>query len=414
MKEKLKKDVGMKKNVALLVPSLSGGGAERVASILSKYFKENNYNVYIFTKNGKRGDYKFSAKVIEINIQIPSFLFSERLKLLRELLVMVRHSVKVKELKKKYKIHYSISFGEELNIINILSQYRDKVFLRICTILSVRQDELKGLYYNRLLLRILYNQADKIIVMTKYAMNDMIKSYGIKKNRMAIIQNPLMLKDYADSDNTNKNWIYGNNAFISIARLHEVKQIQHIIRAFHEVSRRNSEAKLLLIGEGKRGYVQYLKKLVAALGLQDKIYFEGRQQNIRFYLERGRAFVLTSKAEGFPNCMIEALAFGIPVISADCPGAPREILAPATAGTVITDSIEYAKYGILVPNMDGVLYGAGDALTLPEKLLSSAMIKLIEDEDIYLHYKNRAFGYCGQFDSKVIGRKWEELLKLQS
>lgn len=400
-----------KKNIALLVPNLCGGGAERVASILSKYFKEHNYNVYVFTKNNKRGDYKFSAKVIELNIQIPSFLLSERLYFLRELLVLAMHSVKVRELKKKYNIHYSISFGEELNMINVLSRYRDKVFLRICTILSVRKNDLKGLYYNRLLLRVLYNQADQIIVMTKYAVMDMFKNYNIKRSKMVIIQNPLMLGDLDNSDCTNENWDYGSCAFITVARLHEVKQIQHIIRAFKEVADRESKAKLLLIGEGKGKYVQYLKKLVDMLGLQDKIYFLGRRQDIRYYLERGRAFVMTSKAEGFPNSMIEALALGIPVISVDCPGAPREILAPSTIGKIITDTVEYAQYGILVPNMDGIKYDAGHALTTAEKLLSSAMIKIAENEDVYSHYKDKAITYCRQFDSEVIGKKWEELLK---
>lgn len=412
--DKKRKKIGKNStcNIAILLPAINGGGAERVASILSKYFIEQKYRVFILVNElDRRRDYSFAGKIIPINIKRISYTNGELGNLWQDMVMLIKKSIRVRQIKKKLQITHSISFMEEFNLINILSRYRDQTYIRVCTILSERKEELKGMYYNRSVLKFFYNKAAKTIVMTEYAKQDMVKHYGIKRENIWILPNPFKSGEYETNSLRETEWEYGDKVFVSIARLHEVKQIQHLIRAFSIVARVHGEAKLLLIGSGERKETAYLNMLTKRMQLEGQVFFLGQQKEIAYYLKNSRAFVLTSKTEGFPNSMLEALAYGVPVISVDCPGAPREILAPGSKNTGCT-VIEHAKYGVLVPAMDGRKYCAKDALIKQEKLLGFAMQEML-GEKIYEQYHNAAKEYVKQYSIEKIGRDWELLLGIK-
>ena len=88
------------------------------------------------------------------------------------------------------------------------------------------------------------------------------------------------------------------------------------------------------MGEGEKRI--YLEDLLESLGLKDSVWLPGFVKNPYTYMVKSNLFVLSSKYEGFPNVLIEALACGLPIVSTDCPSGPREIL-------------DNGKYGKLVP-----------------------------------------------------------------
>jgi len=106
-----------------------------------------------------------------------------------------------------------------------------------------------------------------------------------------------------------------------------------LLRAFALV-RRKRMARLLIFGEGEER--DTLEKLARELGVEEDVDLPGFVENSFSYLRRATAFVLSSLYEGLPTVLIEALASGCSVISTDCPGGAREILANG-------------KYGDLVP-----------------------------------------------------------------
>lgn len=403
----------MGKNIAILIPGLFGGGAERVASVLSQYFYEKGYKIYIFTDKpfDRKRDYKFCGTVIPLNISV-TFCSNTYLNNIIQLYTLLRKAHLVRTLKKKFHIDYSISFMEEYNLINILSRYNDKVIIRVCTILSERKEEFKeNLYYNHLLLRLLYNKANHIIVMTQYAKKDLYANYEISKRKINIIPNPLFLnQSEKKAEEIRKEWKYGYNTIISVARLEKIKQQQHIIRAFSELLKTHIEATLIFVGNDKTEYAKYLKKLVREYGIEKNIFFTGRQKDVSFFLQNSKIFIMTSKTEGFPNSMIEAMEMGLPVISADCPGAPREILAPEYNQKAI-QHIEYGSYGILVKNMDGNEYHSKTPLTKAEKYLAEAMERLLSDDKLYDYYKNAGKQKVKEYNSETIGKFWESIMK---
>ena len=120
---------------------------------------------------------------------------------------------------------------------------------------------------------------------------------------------------------------------LGAGRLTEQKDFPTLIRAFALV-RKKHPARLMILGEGEER--SKLETLVQELGLEKEVSLPGFVDNPYKYMKRAAVFVLSSRWEGFPNVLVEAMALGTPVVSTDCPNGPAEIL-------------ENGKWGELVP-----------------------------------------------------------------
>lgn len=394
-------------NIALLLPSVGGGGAERVSSILSKYLTSKGYNVHFFLQNyDKKSSYQLYGSIHLIPIKKELGMGSYP-KGIQDSCSLIKKSIAVKTLKKRYNIAVTISFMEEFNYINILSRWKDTVIIRVCTILSAREDLNQSIYYNKKLLSLLYNRADKVIVMTNYAKRDLVNNYGIQKRKITKIVNPFC-RTAIDEGMEKECWIFGDKTVLALGRLDKVKQLWHLIRSFSCILQDAPDAELIFVGKGE--CEGYLKRLTRDMGLNDKVHFLGYKKNVAYYIKNSKVLVLTSKAEGYPNSMMEGLALGIPVISVDCPGAPREILQPGTIYGGGLQEVEKAKYGILIPELEEEIYQHNEPLTKGEEALSAAVVMILTDLAIYERYHNCYIKIIRQNDFEYIGEKWEELI----
>jgi glycosyltransferase involved in cell wall biosynthesis len=119
---------------------------------------------------------------------------------------------------------------------------------------------------------------------------------------------------------------------ISVGRLVSAKDFATLIRAFSQLHKR-LPARLLILGEGRqRGTLQ---RLIRRLGLSDVAALPGFCPNPFAHLARADLFVLSSRYEGSPNALIEALACGLPCVATDCRSGPREILAEGRLGPLV-------------------------------------------------------------------------------
>jgi glycosyltransferase involved in cell wall biosynthesis len=145
---------------------------------------------------------------------------------------------------------------------------------------------------------------------------------------------------------------------VSAGRLVEHKGMLDLIRAFALVRSRR-EARLIIIGEGS--FRQNLEDEVAHLGLEDSVALPGFQHNPFSYMNHASAFVLASHYEGLPNVLIQAMSFGTPIVSTDCRSGPAEIL-------------EDGKLGRLVPVMDvpALAQAIEEAVLLPKQSTAQA------------------------------------------
>lgn len=307
----------------------------------------------------------------------------------------------MKKYKRRYRIDVSISFMEEFNYINILSKRKDLVITRICTILSQRKDLQQSFLYNSELIKLMYNRADKVVVMTDYAMQEMSYIYGIDKRRLVKIPNPITALKKQDQE---QEWIYGDEVIICVGRLENVKQHNIAIRAFSTIANDNPEAKLLILGigptEGK------LKALVKKMNLSNQVFFLGFKKDIGYYLRHSRVFLMTSKTEGFPNSMLEAMSLGLPIVSIQSPGAPVEILKAEHSDVSIT----YGKYGIMTPYINHNFLSQKPIIK-EEKMIGEALSVLLKDKELWKKYSEASYVRAQMYDTEKIMSRWNRLIR---
>lgn len=384
-------------NIAILIPALCGGGAERVAQRIGNYYVRQGYKVYYFLADiNIKQDYPVKGKIVKTCIKS---CMCDGLSNTQILVRLLQSSLEMRKLKAKYNIDVAISFMEEFNYLNILSKGKEKVITRVCTILSERED-LKGILYKSNIIRLFYSMSDRVIVMSRYAVKDMHCHYGIPAKKLFMIPN--FVTDLNSGENV-ASGAYGTKAIVCIGRLEPVKQQDRIIRAFSYVCRIEKGAKLIILGKGPQ--LRYLKKISENLKIQDNVIFAGFTDNIQKYMTNVRAFVMASKVEGFPNSMIEAMGYGVPVITTASPGACCEIVGKSQNMGII-DSITFCKYGILTPDIPFRKLNLDSPLTEQEVILGNAMMKVITEDEVYEKYKKQSLKRAEMYSLHRVIKKW--------
>jgi len=244
------------------------------------------------------------------------------------------------------------------------------------------------------LTRRLYPLAHLIISNSELIKTDLQKNFNIHTN-YKVINNPVnldMISRLSSIDAGIPNdTIF---TFISVGLFRQEKNHNLLIDAFSKIV--HLPVRLVLLGKGNME--ETIKNKVRTMNLETQIIFLGFDSNPFKYLAKSDCFILSSDFEGFPNCILEAMACSIPVISTDCRSGPREILAPDTDPEVnINDHIEVAKYGILVPIRS-------------VQLLAEAMELMVKDKELHERLKQKAKERSIDFESGKIIREFEKAI----
>jgi len=162
----------------------------------------------------------------------------------------------------------------------------------------------------------------------------------------------------------------------------EIKQFDKLISSYAKSDLKEKQIHLVILGNGDESKLQ---KTISDHKIQNFVHLLGYQNNPFKYLSKAKFLVLSSKNEGFPNVILEALACEIPVVSFDCDFGPR-------------DMITTFENGILVENQNW------------EKL-TEALNLLISDEDLYQKSKQNTLKSIEPFLLEKIGNQWLNLLQ---
>lgn len=120
---------------------------------------------------------------------------------------------------------------------------------------------------------------------------------------------------------------------LAVGRLSEEKGFDCLIEAFSQIVASVPEWDLAIVGEGNER--DTLEKLVAAKGLKDRIFLPGRAGNVSDWYECADLYVLSSRFEGFPMALVEAMACGLAAVSFDCDCGPRDIIRHGENGLLV-------------------------------------------------------------------------------
>jgi glycosyltransferase involved in cell wall biosynthesis len=178
--------------------------------------------------------------------------------------------------------------------------------------------------------RLTYPFADLIVVVTE----GMARGWAhplFGADRVAVIPNPVVLRVDAEGPTEPGRFI------LAVGRLDHQKGFDTLIRAYAVAASRGLMEELVILGEGPDQ--QALLALAASLGVGARVRLPGRTTEIARWYRGARAFVLSSRYEGLPLALLEALAFGLPCVSTDCPTGPSDLLAGDAGVLVPVDDV---------------------------------------------------------------------------
>ncbi|MER3402920.1 MAG: glycosyl transferase [Armatimonadota bacterium] len=188
----------------------------------------------------------------------------------------------------------------------------------------------------------LYPLADAVVAPSRGVYHDIVTLAPTLSQSVRVIYNPVIDERlYAQSwESIEHSWFAPKPCpiILAVGRLIPDKGFDILIRAFARVCQ-SWEARLVILGEGEERPA--LESLSAELSLREFVSMPGFERNPFKYMRRADVFVLSSRREGLPNALIQAMACGCPVVSTNCPSGPEEILDGGKYGTLVpVDSIE--------------------------------------------------------------------------
>lgn len=199
-----------------------------------------------------------------------------------------------------------------------------------------------------------YLEADGIIAVSHGVADDLVRTLGIPNEQVEVVYNPVVGADFFRriAEPVDHPWFQDQNipVLVAVGRLARQKDYPTLLRAFAEL-RKERLVRLAILGSGNDRMVARLEDLAKDLGVASDVAFLGFKPNPLPYIARADLLVLSSRWEGLPNVLIEALACGTPVVSTDCPSGPAEIL-------------QEGRYGRLVPVGDAHALAKAMAQTL--------------------------------------------------
>jgi glycosyltransferase involved in cell wall biosynthesis len=393
----------MKKNIAILIPKLTGGGAERVAANLS-LFLSKKYSCHLIVYNDSNITYNYSGKLLCINDEKKNDFFGKFISLIKRIKA-------VRKIKNDYRIKATISLTENPNYVNIFSKAKDKIIVSVRIYKSLSTNNFYG-KLNKFFMKVLYNKADYVVAVSELIKEDLINHFRVRRDKIKVIYN------FYDIDRINELGseriedeyadFFKGKVITTMGRLEHQKGQAYLIRAFLKIKQDLPDAKLLIIGQGS--LEKQLKRVAEYLGISDDVKFISFTENPFKYIKRSKLFVLTSLYEGFPNALCEAMACGVPVISSDCKSGPREILSAGKDLRREIFGIEFADYGVLVPVINNDISYNDTNLSEGEMILAIAMKKIIVDKKLWSRYSSKALQRVNDFSISSMMKKWEEIL----
>ena len=359
------------KKVLIVIDTMCGGGAERVASRIANALSVDN-EVVIFTRSTP-DMYQLAENIKVLNFIDPPRILTYRgrgMRFVEPLLEPFNNlygywslSRMLEDIKQKEKPDVTLSLMKRPNIVNAFSKGPG------LKVMSERNNPAKKNAAYRRWGNICFRRADRVVFQT-----DTIRNHYASpiRKKGVVVPNPVLVDGKATG---------GSKRIVTLGRLHPQKNHAMLIKAFALFSKNHPEHTLHIYG--KDSGEEILTPLIESLSLTDKVFIEGFKDPVYSFIVDTEQFVLSSDYEGTPNALLEALMMGFPCVTTDFEGT-HELLgedAPCLV-TPVGDEVAFAE----------------------------AMARLADDAALRETLSTRAVQFAQAFSMENIMPKWRDVL----
>ncbi|MEJ2377032.1 MAG: glycosyltransferase [Pseudolabrys sp.] len=341
------------KRIAIFVPDLAGGGAERMIVNLANEFAARGLDTVLILAKAA-GPYLrlLSAQVrlrdLDIRFGDPRVISRLAAALRSErpgaLLTAMTYPNIAGILARRLVSHpFRLVISERV----VLTQQSRS--------LPLLKEKLKPVAARRL-----YRSADRIVAISNGVAQDLTENIGVPTSQVEVIYNPVSGPTTDEPHPPPNHPAFSNESVpvvIGAGRLVPQKDFATLVRAFAQLRARRI-AHLVILGEGPERAA--LEALAKKLKVSNSVWMPGYVPNPYSYMAYGTVFALSSRWEGFGNVLVEALACGCPVVSTDCPSGPREILGDGTFGRLVRVGDPLAMAQALQEAIDSPCHAEGN------------------------------------------------------
>lgn len=362
-----------KKKLVFVTLSYAGGGAEKIFTrLIENFYKDFDIVVVTFTNEGIYYEriQKLEIKQYTLKGKINNTIF---------------YALRLKKILKKEKPYKIISFLYYPNIVVFLSNLFKNFNYILCERSNHRYYLKKNIKHKiwKIILRKAYLNADYIVVVSNKIKSYISKDFHIKEDKIKVIYNGINF-EYLNKLSF-ENYSFQNKSLniLAVGRISEAKNYPLLINSFSLLAKKYPNLYLNIIGDGELKNI--ISNLIKEKKLENRVTLWGFIKNPYPFMKKADCFVLSSKWEGFPNVLIEALYLNGHVVSTDCDTGPSEIITH---------------------EHDGLLSPVDDA----EKLAENIERMLFDEELRRKVYENSRIS-VKRFDEKVMIENYKKILE---
>lgn len=320
----------MSKKIVFVIPNMTGGGTERVISLLSNEYIKMGYQVAIMQFAGYEHAYELNEKIEDFSIASQSK---------GNPVVWIKRLIDMRKYFRQNPGCHIFAFCVMGAVFSVISTWGLKNYILVgernnpesCNLPKLRNWA--------------YHRVNRITFQTEHGITYFDEKIAKKA---VVIPNPIDAGELPERFvGQRKKWV------CTVGRLHKQKNQGLLLEAFSEFNKKFPKYELHVFGQGE--LKEELSQKADTLGISDNVIWHGFCKNVKEEIRDSRMFVLSSDYEGISNSMLEAIAMGVPTITTDCP--------------------IYGARCYIQNNISGVLTPVGD-----REALVNAMVKVAEDD----------------------------------